>query len=578
MWMQRDEDFVSALTPKLLQHLCRPPASEADATVREFAKFFQLAVTFNPQVRKRMSGWIMHYYPSINDALRPSIIAVLPQFLAKVDPVEDALMRNVRDGGRDLMTASLATLIAFQSPRLQEESPVELDAWPPELIAKALKSYPLNDFVRQLIRSLRKRLVSLYTETAFVPPGRTAKRTRTAGHGTRDPLELIDCLGEAVCADPASLLKCWLEEGWLGSGTHPVDLLALFVAASSLSGRETDKTHAAALNAIAEAAPVHESALNEVFTTLLPRALERLSWLREGLPTLLMQTMTQVLALSNDALVSRTCLAISRIFLTNGFGDQVRKMFIGFVAGHVLDGTDEHVAERCMHLIEAFIEAFPDVRFICFSLIKTLLDGVDSWGPRLLRRYYTAYATMARNSDSVMNEFVILVKKQLYSSDPQYRRIGALGCGVFVEVIGRGESVRRQADALLPDPDEMGDEFALDALPSCSQRVNPAGLLTDADPQAGYFMRLVLSMLEEAVKVLRLDPAAFAVFLSHLCRSVDTLAAVLQEWLQDWVSSVFQSNFVQDSATATDATLLFDLGDEVNRECAQTHFLTIIAL
>ena len=145
---------------------------------------------------------------------------------------------------------------------------------------------------------------------------------------------------------------------------------------------------------------------------------------------------------------------------------------------------------------------------------------------------------MARASDSVMNDLILLLKKQIYSSDVLYKRIGARGVGVFLATNGSAARIKAREKSLLPDPDETFREVVA----SCSQK--PRDSLPVATIKSDYHLRVIISLLEESVKSLRSDRQSMLIFLKYVNESYDDLDNELKDWIGDWCRSVFQSNFI----------------------------------
>lgn len=473
---------------------------------------------------------INFYNYKLDSELKPVFISLFLNFVQELsEEWQEILQINWRDGRRDLAMASLQTL---------------------------LKSNPSTDFFQDLDKFERVDNLEILTNVLL-----TSKESKdmdifnlwrdricVASESTRRAKNVKLSHGNASNSDWSEQwsrvileLKSWPYS--IETTIHPIDLLSKLTLSAINSDKSTFKTFYNAFNGVNEEISIF------FLSELIPETLKHCTWLHSCLPRPLMQLFAQLL--KSPEASQEILLALCRIFMDSLLGTSARKCFVNYLAAHA---EDNQIGERCLGLIESLIERFPESRYVCLALIKSLLEGVDTWEPRLLVPFYSSFALMARASDSVMNDLILLLKKQIYSSDVLYKRIGARGVGVFLATNGLADRIKAHEQSLLPDPDDTFNDIA-----SCSQKPR------DTTPvKCDYHLRIIVSLLEESVKSLRSEPQAMLIFLKYVEESFEQLDDELKDWIGDWIRSVFQSSFI--TQIDEDSSSFQYEQDEVRRE------------
>lgn len=480
------------------------PVSEGQ--LNDFAYICNYIKKFEPNSVN--STQVLDFYNyKLEPELRPIFISLLPNFLTEINEEwKEILNVNWRVGGRDLAMASLKTL---------------------------LKSNPSTDFFKDFERFERVDSLEILKTALLVSKGSKEifsifrSRICVASESTRRAKSVKLTVGNVSNSNwpeqwtqVMQILKTWPCSD---DSIHPIDLLSRLTISAINSDKSAFNLFYSLFNVANEEILVH------FLSGLVPEILKQCSWLNSCLSRPLMQLFAQLLKTLEAP--QEILLSLCQIFMDSLLGTSARKCFVNYLAAHA---DDDLIGERCLGLIKSFVEKFPESRYVCLSLIKSLLEGVDTWEPRLLVPFYSSFALMAHSSDSVMNDLILLLKKQIYSADVLYKRIGARGVGVFISTNGLADRIKAHGQSLLPDPDDTFNDLA-----SCSQK--PA---SHASVKCDYHLRIIISLLEESVKSLRSDPQSMLIFLKYIEECFDQLDDELKDWIDDWIRSIFQSSFL----------------------------------
>ena len=515
-----DEDFCSVLVPKLLESLCRVGMDAG--TVQSIMKFLAIATKMSIECKKRMSAWLIQFIPNIAAEHRPTLILALPTILAnKIEGVlEDALVKNVRDGRKDLAEASFSCLLRCKSSQL----------------AEFIEEFDGEDSFEAFLSKFS--LTELIEASQAFPHIASLKAYIRA--------VIADEL-ERGTLDISSLSRFEFTPN--GQELGLTDLLLLLVACS--------KSDSITLHRQFHRACLASPALTGRLLQKLPPNCEFLSSPLLELFSQFLECTNNVSNVNNDEngpSHSAILVAFAKRFINSG----KEKPFLNLLASNILSGS-EGSGVRSLQLLQKIVQLSPSSRWSCLGVIKALLDGLESMPPLKLNLFYSVFAFLARDSDTVANELLLLLKKQLYSFDPVYKRIGARGVVIFCSVLGGAQS------RLLPDPDDVDlmDENGIpsddECIAGCSQMINPitnhsnTRARTNAKvPLPAYFARLLISLLEEAVKSLRQDDIAFALLLDGLAdllsQGEDVIDSGIVEWIAEWITAFFKEEFIKENS------------------------------
>lgn len=472
---------------------------------------------YEPDIINSIESDIIKFYKNGIDAeLRPLFIKLLPNFCnwESSKEWEEIILFNWREGRRDLAQASLQTLlknntllneIFNSSDQLEKIDNLEI-----------LKDLLIASSSEKIFLLFRDRVCTII-EISF------HKQSKVKNAKVDHHLDSSSTQWTVIWFSIIETLKTWSLSS--DSSIVPIDLLSKLTISALICDKSTFKLFYTYFIDSSDQIKL------DFLSNLIPESLEQCTSLFSILPKPLLQLFSQLLKSSETS--DEIILALCRLFMDNFLGTSARKLFVNYLAAHV---EDKQLGERCLSLIETFVERFPDSRYVCLALIKNLLEGVDTWEPRLLEPFYSSYSLMARSSDSVMNDLILLLKKQIYSSDVVYKRIGARGVGIFLSKNGLADRIKEHERSLLPDPDDTFNDVA-----SCSQQPNQ---LNNVRIKCDYHLRIIISLLEESVQSLRSDCQSMLLFLKYVNDLFESLDEEIKDWIGDWTRSVFQSTFV----------------------------------
>ncbi len=512
-----DEDFCSVLVPKLMESMCRAGAFDG-SSLEAILKFFSVVIKVSVECKKRMPGWLLQFIPNMIVEHRPALISALPTFLPSLEGVlEDALFKNFRDGRKDLAEASFTCLLRFKSAKManffNNDDEVKVEKLSLPALIEASRAFTHSSALKARIREL----LTLELETGKLDLDAIASIEFTSTNAT----EAVDLLLLLIACSKSDSITVH-RQFHRACLTTPDQTLHLLQQLPSSSDA------------------LFSSALLELFSAFLEVS---------GEPAADAE-MSQNTSTPSTAII---LFAFAKRFLNSS----KEKAFLNVLACNILSGS-EGSGMASLQLLQRVIQISPSSRWSCLGVIKTLLDGLESMPPAKLSLFYTVFAFLAQDSDTVSNELLLLLKKQLYSFDPVYKRIGARGVIIFCSVLGEVKS------KLLPDPDEFGNESDDECIAGCSQMPATTGTRI---PLPAYSTRLVIGLLEEAVKSLRQDPVAFALLLlglSSLFSENQQIEAEIIEWIAEWITSFFKDEFIKEAESEDDPSLQFDCDDGEN--------------
>jgi len=506
-WFVTFTDISSILLSQILNS-----RQISDNQLEDLAYFCTYVHHYNPGVLSALNQQLKLYYDSLRADSKLVFIKLFSEIGVEVFDQEfmEIFENNWREGPKDLSLASFEALLKLGKmdglftdfSRIEQINDIKI-------LADALVLRP-NDI--QLFRIFREKMSS-----SFAMPASSTKRTKIL----QSNISTVGLDKYFNWIRVLSNLKDWPTFEII----KPIDLLSNLALSSLFSGSARFKAFYQLVNASSD------QDVCDFLKECVPEALKCCPELLSSISRPLMQLFAQVLKSKNSSL--EVLLAICRLFMDNFLGSTPRKSFVSYLASQV---ESEEIGVKCLELISTFIEKFPESRYICLSLIKSLLDGVDAWEAKLIEPFYSSFSLMAHSSDSVMNDLILILKKQIYSSDVTYKRIGARGVGVFLKTNGSATRIKYRENLLLPDPDEM----IFNDQASCSQR--PPESMEPA--KNDYQIRIIVSLLEEAVKSLKSDQQAILILLKYFSESFNNLDDELKDWIGDWSRSIFQENFI----------------------------------
>jgi hypothetical protein len=540
-----DTDKCPLLARKMLEILSIGADSEQ---LCAYVDFIQLAVCTNAAVSAKMAQWITEFYPALNAWIRPHIIASFPRIIPRLEVVEDLLLANVANHHSDLVQPSLEALISFGSKRLEaslSEQTVCAISAAPGLAGKLLAclSGQTPGLASRITLEFSARIEKILPKPSACPSSLSAPHPGKRIKVGKDAVKWADELAEFVLADPNAIVSAWSF-----AKDSRVGLLVLAMCACLEKERSLLKKF------VTTASNLNPDLLRHCLLDLFPVLVRRLDWFRTGSLAILLSLFSKSLQ------KPETPHHIAQLLFDSHYEEVARTSFIHHLANHIAEQTDSNAIAISIDVLDQCARNYPASHHVCFSAFKILVDNMQSWSIDTLRKYYSTYAHMARSSESVLNELILLVKKQIYASELTFKRIGAIAVTKFVAVIGKDE----ETEGLHEEEEDLDD--CLQSLASCSQKP-PTRPFREHRPVPSYYLRLAISMLEEATTGLRSDCSCFAIFLGELFRDYNCLAPPLQEWISDWTNTLFQETFICEASEVPRDQLSYDLDNEVQRAC-----------
>ena len=532
-----DEASCQSLCRKLLEILCISATKEQSTAILQF---LHAATILSADICASMDRWVVEFYPAINMLVKPVFISHLPFLVSNVSIVEDALVANIVDNRADLIESSLTALISLNSKRLANVFfSNEINHLKPSILGALLAKASDQEVIDRLLDIYFSQLNALLPLNDTPSTVKASKRSRTH----IDQCEWIDNISSFVKAIPSNLALQRLSSYKTASIGYN---LALFI---SIASNHDVSSSSKLLDKV-----VHFE--HSIFETLLPVLLGRLEWLdKDSVATLLLQCFSKAISKAQ----SEWCLRIARLFFKGLLGETSKRAFVNNLACCIIqagNAGEKVVIDIGIEIMESCAREYPSSRYSHHAALKLMIDGIHDWSLDILRKYYRLYAELAVGSDSVMNELILLLKKQMFSQDPAFRQMGALGIGQFISAVAKAAKLMDE-----PEIDQENEDF-LHSIASCSQRppTKRDYSMSQQAPLASGHLKIAISILEEASKGLRTDVQAFSIFLSELDLAFGTLHSVVQEWINEWVTCVFQHSFIVE---ATGSSNLYDLDNGV---------------
>ncbi|KAJ8259796.1 hypothetical protein GJAV_G00173550 [Gymnothorax javanicus] len=240
------------------------------------------------------------------------------------------------------------------------------------------------------------------------------------------------------------------------------------------------------------------------------------------------------------------------------FDSYCQQEVVGSLVAHVCSGVSGEVDVALELLCELVTQKPVEMaRYAIF--VKGILDYMDNLTPQQIRRLFFLLSHLAFGQDQhsahIQDDIHMVLRKQLSSTAPKYKRIGIIGA---VMVVG-----------------SMG----------CSRTQSKAGGNSQSGGLSKESYRQVTSLLELVRCCSEVCPEAAALYYDELANLLQTctLDPLVQEWIGKSVLENFQDDFVVDLGPEISgsfpfpATVLYNLEEDESQGGIAINLLPLLA-
>ncbi|KAF7711634.1 Fanconi anemia group D2 protein isoform X1 [Silurus meridionalis] len=317
-----------------------------------------------------------------------------------------------------------------------------------------------------------------------------------------------------------------ISEAWLKaieSVTEPedhkvVDLLVLLILHST-NANQSRRGAERVLKAKVRGGLIHEALLNKTFR-------DYSQVMRGYFPSIL--SLAQGLLRSTDCCVVPFGGHIYKQAFT-AFDSYCQQEVVGSLVTHVCSGVSGEV-DVALELLCELVSQKPTEMAQYAVFIKGILDYMDNLSPQQIRRLFHVLSCLAFGQDQhgshIQDDMHIVIRKQLSSTVPKYKRIGIIGAVMMVaSMAARRDRSEGSQGGTLPKDTQRQVTTLLELVRSCSEG--------SAEASALYYDELA-NLLHNH----RLDP-------------------LVQAWIGKSVLEDFQEDFVVDLGPEIPGTVPF---------------------
>ncbi|XP_066521837.1 Fanconi anemia group D2 protein [Hoplias malabaricus] len=199
------------------------------------------------------------------------------------------------------------------------------------------------------------------------------------------------------------------------------------------------------------------------------------------------------------------------------FDSYCQQEVVGSLVTHVCSGVSGEV-DVALELLCELVSQKPSEMTQYAVFVKGILDYMDNLNPQQIRRLFYLLSSLAFGLDQhgshIQDDMHIVIRKQLSSTVPKYKRIGIIGAVMMVGSMGSQRSKADSQGATLPKEIHRQVTALLELVRSCSD--------TSAESAALYY-----DELSNLLQTCKLDP-------------------LVQEWIGKSALEDFQEDFVVD--------------------------------
>uniref|UniRef100_A0A7N8WRB3 FA complementation group D2 n=1 Tax=Mastacembelus armatus TaxID=205130 RepID=A0A7N8WRB3_9TELE len=233
------------------------------------------------------------------------------------------------------------------------------------------------------------------------------------------------------------------------------------------------------------------------------------------------------------------------------FDSYCQQEVVGSLVTHVCSGVGGEV-DMALELLCGLVTEKPSEMAVYAVFVKGILDYMDNLTPQQIRRLFHLLSRLAfgrqQQGSHIQDDMHIVIRKQLSSTVPKYKRIGIIGAVMVIGSMGASK------------------ETQTESLPSETFR------------QVTGLLELVKSSSESS-------PEAAALYYDELANLIlsSTLDPPVQEQIAQSVLSDFQNDFVVDvgpeitGSLPFPARVMYNLEEDESQACIAINLLPLLA-
>uniref|UniRef100_A0A8C7G6K9 FA complementation group D2 n=1 Tax=Oncorhynchus kisutch TaxID=8019 RepID=A0A8C7G6K9_ONCKI len=499
---------------------------------------------------KELAGKLMQLVSVASVEIQCDIITSLPEILE--DSQHSDIARELNTLLQENTQLTVPILDAFSSLNLSSTllaevrvsvmatlSAVQLEDLP-VVVKFILHSISSSDAL-EVVCDLRKKLE---LELCVLPPVLQASQSRMKSKGTTDSSQdsvalVLDGIKSAVRFQK-STSEAWLKVGRIGNSTSVIDLLVLFILHST-NANHSRRGAERVLKVKVRAGQIQEALLQKTF-----RGYAQV--MRGYFPSIL--ALAQSLLRSPDPCVVPFGGHMYRLSFT-AFDSYCQQEVVGSLVTHVCSGVGGEV-DVALELLCGLVTEKPSEMALYAVFVKGILDYMENLTPQQIRRLFHLLSGLAfgqqQQGTHIQDEMHIVVRKQLSSTVPKYKRIGIIGA---VMVVGSMGAMEDSQGGTLPKETYRQVTALLELVRSCSE----------SSPEAAA---LYYDELANLVLTCTLDP-------------------LVQAWIGKSVLEDFQEDFVVDLGPDITgpfpfpACIMYNLDDEESQGGIAINLLQLLS-
>nr|XP_054605115.1 Fanconi anemia group D2 protein isoform X1 [Nothobranchius furzeri] len=406
----------------------------------------------------------------------------------------------------------------------------------------------------EVVCNLRKKLE---LEQCVLPPVLQASQIRIkskgagaanvstpAGGSSQDSVTLtLDCIKSAVRFQK-TISEAWLKVIESADDHRVIDLLVLFI----LHATNSNQSRRGAERILK--LKVRTGLIQEA---LLQRTFRDYSQVMRGYFSSIL-ALAQSLLRSPDPCVVPFGGHMHRHSFT-AFDSYCQQEVVGSLVTHVCSGVGGEV-DMALDLLCGLVLEKPSEMALYSVFVKGILDYMDNLTPQQIRKLFSLLSKLAfgqqQQGSHIQDDMHIVIRKQLSSTVPKYKRIGIIGA---VMIVGSMAAFRPKA------------------------KESQAGSLSQET------LRQVTALLELVKSSSESSPEAAALYYDELANLIysSSLDPQVQEMIGTSVLDDFQDDFVVDLGPDIPGSFLFpacamyNLDDEESQGCIAVNLLPLLA-
>uniref|UniRef100_A0A8C8F8G1 FA complementation group D2 n=1 Tax=Oncorhynchus tshawytscha TaxID=74940 RepID=A0A8C8F8G1_ONCTS len=378
---------------------------------------------------KELAGKLMQLVSVASVEIQCDIITSLPEILE--DSQHSDIARELNTLLQENTQLTVPILDAFSSLNLSSTLLAEVRV----SVMATLSAVQLEDlpvvvkFILHSISSSDALEVRGYTQwcpCCFWSHFSIRSSNTSASSSSQDSVALVlDGIKSAVRFQKTTS-EAWLKVGRIGNSTSVIDLLVLFILHST-NANHSRRGAERVLKVKVRAGQIQEALLQKTFRGYV---------MRGYFPSIL--ALAQSLLRSPDPCVVPFGGHMYRLSFT-AFDSYCQQEVVGSLVTHVCSGVGGEV-DVALELLCGLVTEKPSEMALYAVFVKGILDYMENLTPQQIRRLFHLLSGLAfgqqQQGTHIQDDMHIVVRKQLSSTVPKYKRIGIIGAVMVVGSMG----------------------------------------------------------------------------------------------------------------------------------------------